>query len=391
MSHDPFASRQVIGRPNNDRGSDMQVPSRRRHAASTRSQALVTTHGARFTRFSAIGGGVFVAGLALQAALTSGLHVPSFLSYVVQAVVSIEASFLLNRWYTWNERATAFWPTLLRYNAQKTVTVAANLVLYAGLLKFGVNYLLANILLTAVFTVVNYVGGDRFVFTPGRTDTESETASVFDAQTIPFGAITATRLPTVSVVIPCRANEKTIRAAVDSLIVQKYPELRKIILVGSPGDSTWGALAGVLDPRVVILETETPPGIRDANFKRDLGIRETTTDLVALVDSEHGPAVHLAEPCRDGDREHQVRTASPASCGRFTMTSGDGSSITVGWAPRRRASPIRTSLRPKISVQVLRSRRSQRTSPLTAACTNAAPSTRPGHMAALKTTSGSGA
>ena len=307
MSDDPFASRQVIGRPNNDRGSDMQVPSRRRHAAPTRSQALVTTHGARFTRFSAIGGGVFVAGLALQAALTSGLHVPSFLSYVVQAVVSIEASFLLNRWYTWNERATAFWPTLLRYNAQKTITVAANLVLYAGLLKLGVNYLFANILLTAVFTVVNYVGGDRFVFTPGRTDTGSETASVFNAQTIPFRAITATRLPTVSVVIPCRANEKTIRAAVDSLIVQNYPELRKIILVGSPGDSTWGALAGVLDPRVVILETETPPGIRDANFKRDLGIRETTTDLVALVDSEHGPTVHLAEPCRDGDREHQVK------------------------------------------------------------------------------------
>ena len=203
-----------------------------------------------------------------------------------------------------DEPATAFWPALLRFNMQKTVTVAANLVLYAGLLKLGVNYLLANVLLTALFTVINYVGGDRFVFTPGRTEAEVQTPSVFGVQTIPFRAIPATKLPTVSVVIPCKANEKTIRATVDSLIVQNYPELREIILIGSPGDSTWEALDGVLDPRVFIIETETPPGIRDANFKRDLGIRETTTDLVSLVDSEHGPAVRLAEPCSNGDHEH---------------------------------------------------------------------------------------
>ena len=104
---------------------------------------------------------------------------PSFLSYVAQAVVSIEASFLLNRWYTWDQRATAFWPALLRFNIQKTATVAANLVLYAGLLKLGVNYLLANVLLTALFTVINYVGGDRFVFTPGRTDAAVQTSNVF--------------------------------------------------------------------------------------------------------------------------------------------------------------------------------------------------------------------
>jgi cellulose synthase/poly-beta-1,6-N-acetylglucosamine synthase-like glycosyltransferase len=48
----------------------------------------------------------------------------------------------------------------------------------------------------------------------------------------------AQALPTVSVVIPCRDNHKTIRAAVVSLLRQDYPELREIILIGSPVDAT---------------------------------------------------------------------------------------------------------------------------------------------------------
>ena len=52
---------------------------------------LLRRHGARFASFSVIGGGIFIAGLLIQAVLTSGLHVPSFISYIFQAVVSVEA------------------------------------------------------------------------------------------------------------------------------------------------------------------------------------------------------------------------------------------------------------------------------------------------------------
>jgi hypothetical protein len=45
-------------------------------------------------------------------------HMQAFLSYVVQAVVSIEASFLLNRYYTWRLRSTAFRPALPRSEAR---------------------------------------------------------------------------------------------------------------------------------------------------------------------------------------------------------------------------------------------------------------------------------
>ena len=90
-------------------------------------------------------------------------------SYAIQAVVSVESSFLLNRWLTWRDRATPFWIAFARFNAQKTVTIALNLALYEGLLRLGVNYLVANVALTVVFTVVNYVAGDRLVFVRHKT------------------------------------------------------------------------------------------------------------------------------------------------------------------------------------------------------------------------------
>lgn len=263
---------------------------------------LLRRHGRKFTSFSLIGGAIFVAGLALQAALTTGLHISPFMSYIIQAVVSIEASFLLNRALTWRGAKTPFWKACWRFNAQKVITVTVNLILYAGLLKLGINYLIANVLLTAFFTIVNYLAADRFVFI-GRHDPATFVAAPANSQDESVGAQPAgasqaqrqastipsrtwTQLPTISVVIPCRANENTIRAAVDSILGQDYPMLQEVVLVGSPGDPTWAALEDLQDQRLCIMETETPPGIRDANFKRDLGIRQTSGDLVSLIDSD---------------------------------------------------------------------------------------------------------
>jgi glycosyltransferase involved in cell wall biosynthesis/putative flippase GtrA len=230
--------------------------------------------------FSAIGGFIFLMGLGLQAALTGTWHVQPLVSYAVQAVVSVETSFLLNRWLTWRDRNIPFGLAFARFNIQKTVTVALNLALYAGLLRVGINYLVANVALTAVFTVVNYVAGDRLVFIPGRTPSSEPAGAA-------ISALTSDRpRPDVSVVIPCRGNESTIRLAVQSLLGQDYPNLRDIILIGSPGDSTWSALADLDDPRVSIWEVETPPGMRDANYKRDAAVEMASGELIALIDSD---------------------------------------------------------------------------------------------------------
>jgi 4-amino-4-deoxy-L-arabinose transferase-like glycosyltransferase/putative flippase GtrA len=236
--------------------------------------------GLRFLTFSAIGTVVFVMGLGLQLALTGRWQVPPVVSYLAQAVVSVETSFLLNRWLTWRDRSTPFWLGFARFNLQKTVTIALNLALYAVLIRLGVNYLIANIVLTAAFTIVNYVAGDRFVFVRQRAvSAEPEyPAAPASARAYPP--------PPVSVVIPCRGNAATIGATVQSLLEQDYRSLREIILIGSPGDATWAALANVHDRRVSIWELETPPGVRDANFKRDAAIRMASSQLIALVDSD---------------------------------------------------------------------------------------------------------
>jgi putative flippase GtrA/GT2 family glycosyltransferase len=251
---------------------------RGRHAAPP--PPYLERRAARFVVFSAIGGFVFLMGFGLQAVLTGRWHVLPVASYAIQAVVSVETSFLLNRWLTWRDRNVPFWLAFARFNAQKAVTIALNLALYAGLLRLGMNYLVANVALTAVFTVVNYVAGDRLVFIPGRTRTAEPAVPALPT------LVTERRMPEVSVVIPCRSNESTIRAAVQSLLCQDYPRLREITLIGSPGDSTWCALEGIADPRVSIWETETPQGMRDANFKRDAAVRMSSGDVIALVDSD---------------------------------------------------------------------------------------------------------
>ncbi|MGD0063323.1 MAG: glycosyltransferase [Streptosporangiaceae bacterium] len=250
-------------------------------------RSLLGRHGYRLGSFSAIGAFVFVAGLAIQAGLTGGLHMAAIASYLVQAVASVEASFLLNRWITWRQRGTAFWPSFLRFNVQKGVTVVLNLVMYAILLRVGVNYLVANVLLTIAFTVVNYVGGDRFVFTSSGTKEPVLAQDHAVRQSSPEADTSWPSVPAVSVVIPCRGNEKTIRKTVDSLLSQDYPELQQIILVGSPRDSTWAALLDVADPRLTIIEViSVPAGERDANYKRNFGIQQASGEMISLVDSD---------------------------------------------------------------------------------------------------------
>jgi GT2 family glycosyltransferase/putative flippase GtrA len=262
---------------------------RRRIHRPARSGRLALTpnrlapHASRFAIFSAIGAAVFLVGLGMQVELTGRWHVSPVISYMIQAVTSVEASFQLNRWLTWRGRKTPFWRALWRFNAQKAVTILLNLALYAGLLRLGMNYLLANITLTAAFTLVNYLAGDRFVFVPG----DARQAELAEAAAEAVPSRTRGRLvPAISVVIPCRDNETTIREAVQSLLDQDYPGLQEIILIGSPGDSTWNSVADIADPRLVLREEEAPPGIRDANFKRDVGIRMSAGELIALVDSD---------------------------------------------------------------------------------------------------------
>src|SRR5215472_4717467 len=93
-------------------------------------------------------------------------------------------------------------------------------------------------------------------------------------------------LPDVSVVIPVKNSQRTIRATVDALLTQDYPELAEVIVVGDVGDQTWQALADITDPRLVMVEHEQMPGKREPAAKRDVGLRKASGQILALVDSD---------------------------------------------------------------------------------------------------------
>ena len=133
------------------------------------------------------------------------------------------------------------------------------------------------------------------------------------------------RHPFVSVVIPCKGNESTIRATVAAFLAQDYPALIEVILVGDVGDSTWSVLDDIRDPRLILLEQEKTPGKCDPNVKRDKGLRKASGDILALADSDI-VMDRIGFPglsrCCAARREGW----SPVACGPSTTPTGDGSS-----------------------------------------------------------------
>jgi 4-amino-4-deoxy-L-arabinose transferase-like glycosyltransferase/putative flippase GtrA len=247
-------------------------------------EPLLRRHGQRFASFSVIGAVVFGLGVAVQWILVRA-GAGYYGSYAAQAVFSIELSFALSRAFTWGDRRTNLWLSCWRFNAQKLALTVPNLGLYALLVQLGAGWLVANVAVTAVFTVANYVTGDLWSFAASRARSHRRdrraTATAMSIPPLPDGP-----LPSVSIVIPCKGNERTIRATVGSLLGQDYPALAEVILVGDVGDSTWAALSDVTDPRLIMLEQEKTPGQRDPNVKRHKGLLKARGDVLALADSD---------------------------------------------------------------------------------------------------------
>jgi len=232
----------------------------------------------RFVTFGVIGASVFLLGLGMQIALVRWWHFDALWSYIVQGAISVQVSFLLNRFWTWRDVEVPFFQALWKFNAQKIVATAGNTAAYDFLIFSGMSYIVANVATTAIFTVINYQSADKWIFA------RRHGLSGISADAHP--GLNLARYPSVSIVVPCKDNQRTIRQTVLSLLGQDYPNITKVILVGSTGDKTWKALDGIADSRLAILEQAPTPGTRDPNVKRHRGILETKSELIALADSD---------------------------------------------------------------------------------------------------------
>jgi 4-amino-4-deoxy-L-arabinose transferase-like glycosyltransferase/GT2 family glycosyltransferase len=245
----------------------------------------------RFGVFSSIGALVFVLGTGLQWALIE-VGDGTTASYIWQAVFSVELSFALNAWLTWRDRHVDLLGALLKWNGQKLALTLPNIAVYAWLEWLGMNWLVANVLLTFVFTLINYVGANVWSFRSihlARHRANGQQLAVKEATfdiPDPDVVLPAGPLPEVSVIIPCKNSQRTIRATIDALLAQDYPALAEVIVVGDVGDRTWAALEDITDPRLLIVEHEEIPGKREPAIKRDVGLRKARGEVLALADSD---------------------------------------------------------------------------------------------------------
>lgn len=290
----------------------------------------------RLGMFSGIGAVVFVVGTAFQWALIR-YGIGSTASYIWQAILSIELSFALNRLFTWRDRHIDLAGSFVKWNAQKLAISVPNVAVYYLLVWLGMNWLVANVLLTVAFTVVNYAGAHLWSFrgihlaqhrAPVRLRAPADAAGASVAA--PEPPLPAGNLPEVSVVIPVKNSQRTILNTVSSLLAQDYPALIEVIVVGDVGDQTWQALEGVTDPRLLIVEHEEIPGRREPAIKRDVGLRKASGKLLALADSDimmdpdwlsRGVALLVAQ--RGGVVCGGMRSAEKGFWGRFV----DGNSL----------------------------------------------------------------
>jgi putative flippase GtrA len=139
-----------------------------RICSNRREQAPATAR--RFFRFNLVG----AIGIAVQLAMLELLR-RAGLDYLVATIIAVEAAILHNFvWherYTWRDRdSVSRWESfarLLRFHlANGAVSLVGNAVIMRWLVgAFGVAVLPANVAAIAACGLVNFVLGDRLVFT----------------------------------------------------------------------------------------------------------------------------------------------------------------------------------------------------------------------------------
>lgn len=125
------------------------------------------TTGIRWMKFNAVGGVGIVVQLLVLAGLKSGLHVHYLLATGVAVETAVIHNFFWHEKFTWRDRtAGKSFIRFLKFNLTNgLVSLLGNLVLMKLLVDVGHwNYMLANLVTIVVFSIVNFLVADRFVF-----------------------------------------------------------------------------------------------------------------------------------------------------------------------------------------------------------------------------------
>jgi putative flippase GtrA len=130
--------------------------------------ARVWAQRTRLAIFGLNGTAVFAAGLMIQIILVQYAGVGHVPSYIAQTVASIQLSFLLSRYLTWRDRSVSFGHGLVKFNAQQLAVTGLGMAGYAVLDWLGMNYVIANVLVTGLLTPVSFASSHLWSLRPHR-------------------------------------------------------------------------------------------------------------------------------------------------------------------------------------------------------------------------------
>jgi putative flippase GtrA len=137
-------------------------------SASHRRVSKLWEHRLRLAFFAINGMNVFFIGLLIQVILVRYVGMGHITSYIAQTFVSVQMSFVLSRYLTWRDRDIAILPALVRFNTQQLTITGLGMAGYAGLERLGVNYIAANIAVTAALTPVSFLSSHVWSLTNRR-------------------------------------------------------------------------------------------------------------------------------------------------------------------------------------------------------------------------------
>lgn len=124
--------------------------------------------------------------------------------------------------------------------------------------------------------------------------------------------------PLVSVILPTHNRAKSLRRAIDSVLVQTYRELELIVIDDGSTDDTQALLASYDDPRLKLLN---PGRLGSAAKARNYGLKHARGEFVAFQDSDD---VWLIEKL---ERQLAFAAQNPqtdmTACG-YIVVPGDG-------------------------------------------------------------------
>lgn len=121
-----------------------------------------------FILYLIIGGLVTAFGFLLLYVFVEFLHVDKNLAFFIQTIINLEILFILYNWLVWGHRKfsvkmksiTIRW---VKFHLARALAVVLGQILFF-ILSFEIHYMVSNLIVVVIVTVLNYSANEKFVF-----------------------------------------------------------------------------------------------------------------------------------------------------------------------------------------------------------------------------------